>query len=151
EALRRDRASSEVCRRLPSKQMQQLCVLLEDVVTTKERAAYFNSGLGYAFLTAWQFFENASAIPNEDVHPAVEKAAQSLQRDSDSVNLVQLARRTGLSPSRLSRLFKQQTGVSIVDFRNRQRLAKFLRLYANGQRHTMLHAALAAGFGSYPQ
>src|SRR5690606_32803588 len=74
-----------------------------------------------------------------------------LQRDSDSINLVQLARRTGLSPSRLSRLFKQQTGVTIVDFRNRQRLAKFLRLYGKGQRHTMLNAALAAGFGSYPQ
>ena len=150
-ALRQDRASTAVCRRLPLKQMQQLCTLLEAVVTTKERAAYFNSGLGYALLTAWQFFENASAIPIEDVHPAVDKAAHILQRDNDAITLVQLARQTGLSPSRLSRLFKQQTGVTIVDFRNRQRLAKFLSLYGNGQRHTMLNAALAAGFGSYPQ
>jgi AraC-like DNA-binding protein len=149
--LRLDRASGEVCRRLPLKKMQQLQVLLEDVAAAKERAAHFNAGLGYAFLSAWQFFENASAIPIEDVHPAVEKAAQLLQRESDAVNLNQLARQTGLSPARLSRLFKQQTGITIVDFRNRQRLGKFLRLYGNGQRHTMLTAALAAGFGSYPQ
>lgn len=151
EPLRRDRASGEVCRRLTLKQVQYLCTLLENTAATKDRAALFNAGLGYAFLTAWQYFENASAIPIEDVHPAVEKAAQLLQRDSDSTNLAQLTRQTGLSPARLSRLFKQQTGVTIVDFRNRQRLAKFLRLYGNGQRHTMLEAALAAGFGSYPQ
>ena len=149
--LRRDRASGEVCRRLPLKQVQQLCTLLEEVATTKEQAAHFNAGLGYAFLTAWQVFEKASAIPIEDVHPAVDKAAQILQRESDVINLVQLARQTGLSPARLSRLFKQQTGTTIVDFRNRQRLGKFLRLYGNGQRLTMLAAALAAGFGSYPQ
>src|SRR5690606_24890334 len=107
ESLRRDQPSGEVCRRLTLKQMQQLCTLLENIAATKERAAHFNAGLGYAFLTAWQFFENANAIPVEDVHPAVEKAAQILQRDSDAINLVQLTRQTGLSPARLSRLFKQ--------------------------------------------
>lgn len=149
--LRRERAGGEICRRLPLRHLQQLCGLLENVATTKDRAAHFNAGLGYAFLTAWQYFESASAIPIEDVHPAVEKAAQILQRDNDTLSLVQLARQTGLSPARLSRLFKQQTGTTIVDFRNRQRLGKFLRLYGNGQRRTMLAAALAAGFGSYPQ
>jgi hypothetical protein len=48
-------------------------------------------------------------------------------------------------------LFKQQTGVALVDFRNRQRVEKFLAIYRTGQRTTMLDAALEAGFGSYPQ
>jgi transcriptional regulator GlxA family with amidase domain len=48
-------------------------------------------------------------------------------------------------------LFKQQTGIALVDFRNRQRVEKFLALYRTGQRMTMLEAALEAGFGSYPQ
>jgi transcriptional regulator GlxA family with amidase domain len=65
--------------------------------------------------------------------------------------LDELARRAGLSSHRLSRLFKQQTGVALVDFRNRQRVEKFLELYGTGQRRTMLDAALEAGFGSYAQ
>ncbi|MGH7992300.1 MAG: helix-turn-helix domain-containing protein, partial [Limisphaerales bacterium] len=44
-----------------------------------------------------------------------------------------------------------QTGVALADFRNRQRIERFLQLYGTGQRLTMLNAALAAGFGSYPQ
>jgi AraC-like DNA-binding protein len=63
----------------------------------------------------------------------------------------ELARRSGLSSTRLSRLFKQQTGVALVDFRNRQRIERYLQLYGTGQRMTMLDAALEAGFGSYPQ
>ena len=51
----------------------------------------------------------------------------------------------------MSRLFKQQTGVALVDFRNRQRVEKFLDFYGTGQRRTMLDAALEAGFGSYAQ
>jgi AraC-like DNA-binding protein len=48
-------------------------------------------------------------------------------------------------------LFKQQTGVALVDFRNRQRIERFLELYGTGQRRKMSDAALDAGFGSYPQ
>jgi len=48
-------------------------------------------------------------------------------------------------------LFKQQTGVALVDFRNRERVEKFLQIYGTGQRRTMLDAALEAGFGSYAQ
>lgn len=144
-------ASHESCRRLTLEQTQRLSALLEEVHTTKDRAAHFNAGLGYSFLTCWQYFEAAHAIPIEDVHPAVEKAARFLQDESSPQNLNDLSQRAGLSPARLSRLFKQQTGISIVRFRNRLRLNKFLRLYGTGQRHTMLDAALAAGFGSYPQ
>jgi transcriptional regulator GlxA family with amidase domain len=62
-----------------------------------------------------------------------------------------LAHRSGLSASRLSRLFKEQTGFALVDFRNRQRISRFLEIYGTGQRQTMLNAAMDAGFGSYPQ
>ena len=65
--------------------------------------------------------------------------------------LAELARQAGLSPSRLSRLFRAQTGVSLVEYRNQQRLERFLRLYRQGRRWSMLAAALTAGFGSYPQ
>lgn len=53
-----------------------------------------------------------------------------------------------LSPSRLSRLFHEQTGETIAAFRNRQRIARF---HAGDPRTTLLECALAAGFGSYAQ
>jgi AraC-like DNA-binding protein len=89
------------------------------------------------------------------VHPAIERTARLLLSDENNYSLPQLARRAGLSPSRLSRLFKQQTGLSIVEFRNRQRMQRFLTRYElerdSGRRSTLLNAALDAGFGSYPQ
>lgn len=149
--LHQSDATGECCRRLTIKQMQFLRTLCEEVFPTKDQAAHFNAGLGYAFLTSWQYFENASATPIEDVHPAVEKVARRIQDEDDAASLNELAHYAGLSPARLSRLFKQQTGVTMVNFRNRLRLGRFFSLYGTGQRHTMLDAALASGFGSYPQ
>jgi AraC-like DNA-binding protein len=62
-----------------------------------------------------------------------------------------LARAAGLSPSRLSMLFKRQTGISLTAFRQRRCLEQFLRLYRTGARYSLTEAALLAGFGSYPQ
>ena len=80
-----------------------------------------------------------------------ERAARLLRDEADPLPLDQVAARVGLSASRLSRLFHQQTGVTLVDFRNRQRIQRFLRLYGRGRRVSISQAALDAGFGSYPQ
>lgn len=151
QPLCRDEASGECFRRLPLGQLQRLDSLFSEVIATKNQPAHFNAGLGYAFLTSWNDFESARAIPVEDVHPAVERAARKLQQDCTIPSLEKLAVHAGLSSARLSRLFKQQTGITMVEFRNRLRIGEFLKIYGTGQRHTMLDAALAAGFGSYPQ
>jgi len=62
-----------------------------------------------------------------------------------------LASGVGLSPSRLSRLFKQQTGLTLVHFRQRIALERFLQMYDPRHGKTLLATALAAGFGSYAQ
>jgi AraC family transcriptional regulator of arabinose operon len=62
-----------------------------------------------------------------------------------------LSRRCGLEAGRLSRLFKQQMGISIVQFRNHFRVQEFIGHFGRGERATMLDAALQCGFGSYPQ
>jgi AraC-like DNA-binding protein len=126
-------------------------ILFAEIAATHKQTGLFNAGLAYAFLAAWQNFEHAADVPVHDVHPAVEKAARHIRDKNNTLGLTELARHAGLSPARLSRLFKQQTGVALVDFRNRQRVEKFLALYRTGQRMTMLDAALEAGFGSYPQ
>ncbi len=141
----------EYCRRLSQPALAQLESLLTAVAAAREQPGFFNAGLGYALLAAWHHFEHAADVPVDDVHPAVEKAARLIRNESSPLGLDELATRSGLSAPRLSRLFKQQTGIAMVDFRNRQRVEKFLALYRTGQRMTMLDAALAAGFGSYPQ
>lgn len=66
-------------------------------------------------------------------------------------DLVFLSQQVGLSPHRLSRLFKQQIEMSLTDFRNNYRLERFLERYEYGQTITMLDAAMQSGFGSYAQ
>jgi AraC-like DNA-binding protein len=151
KVLREANPAGEYCRRLAQPDFGRLETLLAEIATGRERPALFNAGLAYAVLAAWRSFEQAADVPVHDVHPAVEKAARFIRDRSNSVRLNDLARHAGLSSARLSRLFKQQTGVALVDFRNRQRIEKFLAIYGAGQRKTMLDAALEAGFGSYPQ
>ena len=149
--LRKANPAGEYCRRLPQPFFGRLEATLAEIAGAQKHSGLFNAGLGYALLSAWQHFESAADVPVHDVHPAVEKAARYVRDKNNTASLNDLARHAGLSPARLSRLFKQQTGIALVDFRNRQRIEKFLALYGAGQRITMLEAALEAGFGSYPQ
>jgi AraC-like DNA-binding protein len=149
--LRQKNPAGEYCRRLPQPALARLEKMFSEIVAGTDRPGLFNAGLGHALLMAWQQFEQAADVPVRDVHPAVERAARLIRDETTTASLDELARRAGLSAHRLSRLFKQQTGVALVDFRNRQRIEKFLQLYGTGQRLTMLDAAFEAGFGSYPQ
>ncbi len=151
KVLRQKNPAGEFCRRLAQPALLRLETMFAEIVATRERCGLFNAGMNHALLTAWQLFESAANVPIHDVHPAVEKAARLIQQESNLLNLAELAQRSGLSAHRLSRLFKQQTGMALVDFRNRQRVEKFREIYGAGQRRTMLDAALAAGFGSYAQ
>jgi AraC-like DNA-binding protein len=151
QVLRKANPAGEYCRRLPQAVLSRLEHLFSEITAARDEPGLFNAGLGYALLSAWRHFEHAADVPVRDVHPAVEKAARLIRNQATKLNLDKLAPRAGLSPARLSRLFKQQTGVALVDFRNRQRIERFLEIYGTGQRVTMLDAALEAGFGSYAQ
>ncbi|HOP98174.1 MAG TPA: AraC family transcriptional regulator [Verrucomicrobiota bacterium] len=149
--LRRANPPGEYCRRLPRQSHARLESLFAEIVGAQDRPGFFNAGLAYALLCSWHNFQQSHDVPVHDVHPAVEKAARLIRDNTNRLTLSELARQAGLSPSRLSRLFKQQTGVALVDFRNRQRIETFLELYGAGQRMKLMDAALEAGFGSYPQ
>jgi AraC-like DNA-binding protein len=144
--------SGHLCRWLTPTQAARLETVCAEVVANRSEIPLFNAGVAYAVLSAWQMYQSATDIPSDhDAHPSVEKASRLIRDDPSSVNLAVVAKKAGLSSGRLSRLFKQQTGVSLVEFRNRQRLQRFFSLYGTGQRMTMLTAALEAGFGSYAQ
>lgn len=141
----------EFCRRLTEQDVARFEQLFGELAASTGQTSLLNAGLSYSLLQAWRCFERAADVPVRDVHPAVERAARLIRDNADGNSLDILARRAGLSAARLSRLFKEQTGFAIVDFRNRQRIQRFIDMYGTGQRTTLLAAALEAGFGSYPQ
>jgi AraC-like DNA-binding protein len=140
-------------RRLDSGQVRRLGALFHELLDAETvDDVLVNTGLAYLLSLAWRaFLDSDHVVEGVDLHPAVETVARMLRADPDAGDLTALARATSLSPSHLSRIFKQQTGVSIGRFRNQQRLQRFLRLYGRGRRTTALAAALEAGFGSYAQ
>jgi AraC-like DNA-binding protein len=140
-------------RRLDSGRVRRLSALFGDVQAAETvDDVLVNTGLAYLLSFAWQaFLDSDDVVEGVDLHPAVETVARTLRADPEAGDLTTLARAARLSSSHLSRIFKEQTGVSISQFRNQQRLQRFLRLYARGRRTTALAAALEAGFGSYAQ
>jgi len=109
------------------------------------------TGLIHVFVLAWETFLAAgeSGSGGADVHPAVEQAAR-LIAGGDERAFGAVARSVGMTRTSLSRRFRRDLGVSLVDHRNRCRVERFLDLHRTGRR-SILAAALAAGFGSYPQ
>lgn len=149
--LRQPDPAGNFCRRLTEQDLRRIETLFRELVSGSGDVDLLNAGLPYALLFAWQAFARAVDIPVRDVHPAVERAARLISDPANSLALDELAHLAGLSATRLSRLFKEQTGFAMVDFRNRKRVERFLEIYGTGQRETMLEAALESGFGSYPQ
>lgn len=70
--------------------------------------------------------------------------------DDPSLSAASLAQRHGMSATRLCRMFKSELGMSLVEYRNRLRMDRFLSLVQSG-RGDLLMTALDAGFGSYAQ
>jgi AraC-like DNA-binding protein len=151
--LREEDPVGQFSRRLDTGRARRLGALFHEVQDAETvDDVVVNTGLAYLLSFAWRaFLDSDDVVEGVDLHPAVETVARVLRADPNTGDLATLARAAGLSPSHLSRIFKQQTGVSISRFRNQQRLQRFLRLYGSGRRNTALAAALEAGFGSYAQ
>jgi AraC-like DNA-binding protein len=78
-----------------------------------------------------------------------QRALRALERDP-VVTGERIALEMGISPGHLARSFKTEMGVSLVEYRNRLRIERFLRSVQRGN-ESLLRAALEAGFGSYAQ
>ena len=150
--LRHANPAGHFCKSISVAAFQQLDRLCRTVVAAEADLPRMNAGLGYLLLEAWDMYQRSdTALEGAALHPAVERAAQLLAEEGSDWEFERLARAAGLSASRLGRLFKEQTGLTIVDYRNRVRVQRFIDLFGSGQRITMLRAALEAGFGSYTQ
>jgi len=78
-----------------------------------------------------------------------QRALRALEKDP-VVTGERIAHEMGISPGHLARSFKHEMGLSLVEYRNRLRIERFLRSVQRGN-DSLLRAALEAGFGSYAQ
>jgi AraC-like DNA-binding protein len=141
----------ECCRRVSVGGGKELHSLLNNVVDTAAIPEYFNSGLAYAIHKAWLLSCDETPLrPACDVHPCVERVAQMLDRGDLQMSTEALGEASGLSVSRLRRLFNEQIGMGIHEYRNRIMVERFMQIY-DGRTKKMLSAAFEAGFGSYAQ
>jgi len=106
-------------------------------------------GLRWWLSRAWAHWQDAEGRQGRPVHPAVGRAASAL-RANPTLSLGDVACEVGLSPGRLSKLFKSETGQGIAAFRTDQKLGRVEAAMREGERN-LLRAAMEAGFGSYPQ
>jgi AraC-like DNA-binding protein len=108
-----------------------------DIVTTENR-------VGDLWQTA-QTFRQAAA----QVHTLTRRSLAQLL-DRPELSRGEVALRTSGSPSEISRHFRRDMGVPLASYRTRLRLVRFVAL-VDGGAHSLLSAALEAGFGSYSQ
>jgi len=116
----------------------------------QSRVAVFCSLLGRALAPCLSLLQTCmgSALDNPP-SDMVRAVADRLGRDP-SLSCDELARDLALSPHTLSRSFRRETNMSIVEFRNELRLARFLS-YVDSEASSVADAAREAGFGSYAQ
>jgi len=141
-----------LCRQILPPRVESLNRLYQGALDEKADTEFVNATLRYALVESWRAYQfSGELIPSTQVHPAVARAARLTSDATDPLSLDEVARQSGLSPARLSRLFQQQVGVTLTAFRQQKCLQRFLRLYGTGARHSLIEAALLSGFGSYPQ
>jgi AraC-like DNA-binding protein len=108
------------------------------------------AGLAYVVVEAWESFERApTGIAAAGVSDNVSAAVRLLAQDP-TLSREAVSARIGIRSSTLTRQFREQLGVTLVSYRQRLRVQRFLELGADG-RFTLLDACLRAGFGSYAQ
>lgn len=144
--------AGDFCSQLSEAATLQLAELLASVALALPDSDRLRAGLAFVLLEAWRLHQAAEAsLPMQRVHPCVEQAARLLHTQDGRMPLPQLARTVGLSPSRLSRLFGKQMGLTLVEYRQRRLIERFLDRFARYPDHKLASLALEAGFGSYPQ
>ncbi|MCC6679682.1 MAG: helix-turn-helix transcriptional regulator [Phycisphaeraceae bacterium] len=130
-------------------QLERMCV---SQVALEREADRYNAALTVVLTEGWSLFCAAAHDQGgAAVHPAVRRAVSLLHGKGACYSLDQLARESGLSPARLSRVFARQIGQSLSAYRNRVRLDRFMDIFGRGRGIDIMPAAMKAGFGSYPQ
>ena len=111
-----------------------------------------NAGLRHLLLLAWRYQQDAEACAESlKLHGSVRQALALISENPDSESLSELAKQCSISEAYLSRMFRQQVGIPLSQYKNNIRLGRFWECYGDGHSINMTEAMLEAGFGSYAQ
>jgi AraC-like DNA-binding protein len=144
-----------MCRVLESKKSMALALFCEEIaLLSPAESLSFNAGLGYLMARAWEIFSHAPGTSRQLVHPAVAHAIRLLKTQPELESGVsEIAKACGISAPVLARHFQAQTGMSLLEFRQRERVRLAIELLGTPNPPTLpptlLDIALQSGFGSY--
>jgi AraC-like DNA-binding protein len=111
-----------------------------------------NAGLHYLLTLCWRLTQERK--PGDvavSLHPAVQHAIRLLSDGDWNESLSALAQKCDVSDAHLSRMFHQQVGVTLNQYRNSLRLARFWEDMHRAPDTNVTDAVYQAGFGSYAQ
>ncbi len=134
---------------LPLAEHRRLTAIAEEL-HGKTDADWLRNGLRWWTMQARAASEIGEATTSYRTHPGVQRAIEILEHDP-SLALSDVARRSHLSYSRLSRLFKKEVGRTMAEYRTNCRLLRVDEIVERNTNTNLLAAAAAAGFGSYAQ
>lgn len=139
-------------RALSSADARALDRLCADLADPGLPSAAARSGHAWLLASAWRAFERAVVIAETGtLHPVVAEALRRLEGGDDEGDAAALARALRVGREWLSRRFRREVGMTLVEYRTRQRLRRFFdRVHADPS-VGLLDAALGAGFASYAQ
>jgi len=130
--------------------LARLCALSEQGLL-RPALEDFNRVLRNALELAAASWRHPTGWTGRPRHPAARRAARLLSAADCPSTTEELAHYCHLSRTRLSRLFSQAYGVSMVHYRSHHRVQRFIHQYGDGLQDNMLRSALDVGFGSYAQ
>lgn len=118
-----------------------------------EDPVILNAGLSFLMTISWHLFITEGAEEKKEVlNSLVEKAIYLLKTfPQKDYGLMELSFECGISSSRLSRLFNEQIGLSIVDYKNRLKLEQLISYINSNPEYSISEACYMVGFGSYSQ
>lgn len=88
--------------------------------------------------------ENLTNSSNKIIHKIIDYINENI---SQKINLDDLAKDTALSISRISHIFKEETGISILKYINKKRLSLAKELIRQGE--TFINISIKCGFQDY--
>ncbi len=140
-----------LCTQLSNRNATYLSESAEQLLV-REPQSLHNAILQSTILFAYHAFTHShEERQGGATHPAVARATKLIQSMDYNQSIDSIAKTAGISKSQLSRLFKTQTGMTLVEYRHKFFLERFMYIYGSGKTWTILEAALEAGFGSYAQ
>ena len=144
--FRRDRPSHTAVR-LSVAAFDEIRDLAERIASATEKDA-LASGLSWWLHRAWIHWQQAASSSVKAADRRVASALEIIRNDPGSP-IARVASQIGISQTRLGQLFAQETGMTMREYRSRQRIQRVQTLLDDDPKLPLLTAAMRAGWGDY--